>query len=163
LRFREPAVEDGAAMWQVAKATGGLDMNSSYAYLMVGAYFADTSVVADDDGQIVGFISGFTVQARPDTLFVWQVGVHPDHHGRGIATRMLKALLDRPSASGKRYIETTVTPSNEASLALFNGIARRLETECKQSGEIGRDLFPGDDHEEELVFRIGPFDNPYAQ
>ena len=150
-------------MWQGAKATGGLDMNSPYAYLMVGAYFPDTSVVADDGGDIVGFISGFTVQARPDTLFVWQVGVHPDHHGRGIATRMLQALLQRPGAAGKRYIETTVTPSNAASLGLFNGIARRLDTVCKESGEMGRDLFPGDNHEEELVFRIGPFSNPFAQ
>lgn len=150
-------------MWQVAKATGGLDMNSPYAYVMVGAYFGDTSVVAERDGAVVGFISGFTIPEHPDTLFVWQVGVHPDHHGAGIATRMLMALLQRPSAADKRYIETTVTPSNAASLGLFNGAARRLGTVCEESGRFGRELFPGEGHEEEIVFRIGPFNNPFAQ
>jgi L-2,4-diaminobutyric acid acetyltransferase len=157
LTFRQPAVEDGAAMWALAKATGGLDMNSPYAYLMVGAYMGKTSIVAEDGDRLAGFISGFAAPEKPDTLFVWQVGVDPAQRGRKIATRMLLALLRRPGLNGIRFVETTVTPSNAASLALFNGLARHMGGQCDTVGQFGRTLFPGDGHEEELVLRIGPF------
>jgi len=144
-------------MWKIAKKTGNLDMNSPYAYIMVGEYFADTSILAEEGAEAAGFISGFQVPARPDTLFVWQVGVDPDRHGKGIGTRMLGALLHRRALEGVCYLETTVTPSNDKSMALFEGIARRLSTECARDREFGRELFPHPDHEEEVVLRIGPF------
>ena len=156
LYIRAPKTEDGAAMWKVAKKTGNLDLNSSYSYIMVADYFPASSVVAEEDGQIVGFISGFVLPERQDTTFVWQVGVDPDHHGKGIGTRMLTALLERSARKDVQFLETTVTPSNDASMALFGGVARRLSTNLSKTREFGRDLFPGD-HEEEVVLRIGPF------
>jgi L-2,4-diaminobutyric acid acetyltransferase len=156
--FRQPTLEDGAELWRLARATGALDMNSPYAYLLVGNHFSDTSVVAETGGQIAGFISGYEIPNKADTLFVWQVGVDPGSHGKGIGTRMLWNLLDRAASRNMRFLETTVTPSNEKSLALFKGIARRLGTECAINESIGTELFPGSDHEEELVLRIGPFD-----
>jgi L-2,4-diaminobutyric acid acetyltransferase len=155
LIFRPPVLDDGAALWALAGAAGGLDVNSPYAYLMLGAYLAPTSIVAADRRGLAGFVSGLVPPGRDDTLFVWQVGVHPTRRGERVGTRMLLALSRRlPSA---RFIETTVTPSNGASLALFDGLARRLGTGCARVGVIGRDMFPNGDHEEELVLRIGPF------
>lgn len=162
LRLRPPTIDDGQGMWRVAQATGTLDLNAPYAYLMVGEYFSETSIVALQDDEIVGFVSGFEAPDKPATLFVWQVGVDPSQHGRGIGGKMLLELLERWAQSRIRYLETTqflettVTPSNERSLALFHGLARRLNTECTVCDRFESDLFPDGNHEEELVLRIGP-------
>src|SRR5437879_5926964 len=44
-----PTVEDGAAIWRIARDSQTLDLNSSYSYLLWCRDFARTSVVARDD------------------------------------------------------------------------------------------------------------------
>src|SRR3546814_3808888 len=83
----------------------------------------------------------------PDTtlfrsLFVWQIGVAPDATGRGIAGRLLRALLDRPACRTVRCIEATVAPTNLASAALFRALARDLGTPCVVSTGFPAALFP---------------------
>ncbi len=78
--------------------------------------------------------------------------------GQGLAGRLAHFVLNTQAPHGVRYLETTVTQSNTASRALFAGIARRLDTELKESELFTTALFPGDDHEAEPLLRIGPFD-----
>jgi L-2,4-diaminobutyric acid acetyltransferase len=177
VRFRRPTPSDGQALWQLARLVG-LDLNSPYAYVLWGDRFSGTSVVAHevrgdggtdvdngvggdgagrDEGDgvpadIVGYVTAFHPPGAPDTLFVWQVGVSPAARGRGLASRMLDELLAR---TGARWLEATVTPSNEASTALFTGAARRHDTDLDRSVAYPEDMFPGG-HEAEILFRIGP-------
>jgi len=155
--LRPPRVDDGAAMWRVARDTGVLDLNSSYHYLLLCKDFAETSIVALQDGRVVGFVTGYRPPGRPDVLFVWQVGVDEAARGQGIATRMLTTLIERVAVAGVRVLETTVTPSNAPSEALFTALARRLGTGCSRSVCFTEDQFPGSTHEAEALFRIGPF------
>src|SRR5699024_86488 len=60
--FRKPTKEDGAAVWNLINDMGVLDLNSSYSYIMWCEIFAETSIVAERDGETVGFISGFIHQ-----------------------------------------------------------------------------------------------------
>lgn len=136
-----------------------LDRNSVYAYLLVAEHFADTSVVAERDGQLLGFISAYRPPPKPDTVFVWQVGVAKAGRGSGVATGMLFDIIRRPACAPVRYLDTTVGPSNKASQALFRGFARRLGTDVSETELFGRELFPDPAaHEPEILFRIGPFD-----
>ncbi|MDX5310866.1 MAG: GNAT family N-acetyltransferase, partial [Rhodococcus sp. (in: high G+C Gram-positive bacteria)] len=83
-------------MWQIARDSKVLDVNSSYAYVLWCRDFAATSVVATaGDHEAVGFVSGYRRPEAPDTLFVWQVAVDQDQRGRGVAGRMLDSLWDR--------------------------------------------------------------------
>ena len=158
VHFRKPRLEDGPAVWSLVRDTQVLDLNSSYCYLMLSSYFQETCVVAEKGDQVVGFVSGFIPENQPKTLFIWQVAVSQKARGLGIGTSMLKRLLSRPICRNVRYLETTVSPSNAPSEAMFRRIARDLATELKVAGEISAGLFPGHDHEPERVFRIGPFD-----
>lgn len=156
--FRKPTKADGAAIYALVRDTGVLDVNSPYSYLMLGEYFADTCVVAEKSDGIVGFVSGFIPPERPETLFVWQVGVADSEQGRGLGKRLLRRLLARKVCRNVRYIETTVTPSNTASTKLFQSMTRDLETLCVIQSGFDDTLFPDDgDHESERLFRIGPF------
>lgn len=156
-RIRPPAVADGASVWELVRKIGVLDLNSAYFYVMMGGYFAATSLVAEHAGRILGFVWGFRPPERPETLFVWQIGVAPEATGRGIAGRLLRALLDRPACRAVRCIEATVAPTNLASAALFRALARDLGTPCVVSTGFPATLFPEANHEPERLFRIGPF------
>lgn len=158
IELREPVPEDGAALWELAREVG-LDVNSPYAYLLVSRHLAPTSIVAELDGDIVGFVSAYRPPTQESVLFVWQVGVAPRGRGRGLARRMILDILTRDAARGVRWIEATVTPANTASQRLFASVARRLHADIEIKPYFGAKLFPEDGHQqEEKLHRIGPFD-----
>ncbi len=153
--LRPPSPSDAAGMWELAR--GAVDENSPYAYLMMCEYFADACVVAEDEGRLVGFVTGFRPPADPDTHFVWQIVVDPATRGTGLGGQ----LLDACAASGPRpvrWLEATVTADNEASSALFRAFARRHDAPCAEETAFPRELFPpaAGAHESEIRFRIGP-------
>jgi L-2,4-diaminobutyric acid acetyltransferase len=154
--LRRPDKSDGAAIWDLVNAGGALDLNSAYSYLMLGEYFADTCRVAYRGSRLAGFVAGFVPPRRPDTLFVWQIGVDPREQGRGLGKRLLRDLLGTPACGHLRYLEATVTPSNMPSERLFRGIAKDFETSCRVEDVFAEHDFPGEGHEGERRFRIGP-------
>lgn len=154
--LRAPQLADGPAMWRLVRRST-LDDNSPYAYLMLARYHAETCLVAQRGEELSGFVTAFVPPGQPDTLFVWQVGVDPAARGHGLATRMIRSLLSQPAARAVRYLEATVTPSNEASLALFRGLAEKLGTRCRESECFAQHVFPDTGHEPEWLLRIGPF------
>lgn len=159
LHIRRPAADDGAAVWNLVREAGGLDVNSAYAYILLCDRFAGTCAVAETGGRLAGFVSAFLQPDRPDTLFVWQIAVHPSARGRGIGASLLGALLRRPACAGVRRVEATVSPDNAASQALFRRFAQRLGAPLERlSGQgYAAGLFPaGTAHEDEWLFRIGP-------
>lgn len=156
LRFRHPSPSDGAAMYALA-ASSGLDLNSPYAYVMWGDHFSDSSVLVEtgdgDSSRLVGFVTGFRVPQRPDTLFVWQIAVDGSVRGRGIGGRMLDHLV---GSLGVSHLEATVTPGNAASAQLFRATGERHGAAVDERDAYDETLFPGE-HEAEVLFRIGPF------
>jgi len=156
--MRHPDAQTGSAMWELVKATGVLDLNSAYLYLMMGHYYGQTCIVAEQADQIMGFVMGFIPPDRPDTYFLWQVGVSEKARGQGLATRMIQHLFQQSACAQIRYLETTITPSNQASRRLFQGLARRLNTQLEIREGFDKSLFPtAAQHESEELFYIGPF------
>lgn len=149
-------IADGVECWRLAAKSKVLDVNSRYAYLLWCRDFADTSVVARLDGELVGFVTGFRRPTEPGTLVVWQVAVDESTRGRGLAATMLDTLVEQ--ASEIDHLEATITPGNAASVALFTGFAGRWDAEVNRTELFGADLL-GADHEPEILFRIGPIDS----
>ncbi len=139
-------------MWTVARDGGELDLNSSYAYLMMARDFADTCRVAVCDNEIVGYVLGYTPPERPSNLFVWQVAVRDDQRGRGVAALMLDHLVTTGELDA---LEATVEETNAASRALFASIARKHQAELTWSEGIPEAHFP-DGHAGEPQLRIEP-------
>ncbi|MHC0053569.1 diaminobutyrate acetyltransferase [Actibacterium sp. D379-3] len=121
--LRRPTGGDGAAVWALVKSCKPLDENSMYCNLLQCDHFADTCVLAERDGEVVGWISGYTRPDDAETLFVWQVAVSPAARGCGLGRRMLLALLNRPACAGVTRLQTTITTDNAASWALFSRLA----------------------------------------
>lgn len=155
--YREPETADGARIWTLVHDAGVLDLNSSYCYLLLCAHHADTCVLAEHEGELLGFVTGYRPPKQPDTYFLWQVGVDQGARGLGLATKMALSILSREACADVRYLETTVTPSNTPSQELFQSIARRLDTECHRHPFFDASMFPDSGHEPEELYRIGPF------
>lgn len=158
IHFRNPTVSDGSAVWQLIQDAGTLELNTAYAYLLLCSDFAATSIVAERDGVLLGFVVGYLIPSRPDTVFVWQVGVSGAARGEGVASRLLDRLVLTDGCRGVRYLETTVTPSNKPSRALFASLARRAGAPLEESEGFPETLFPEGEHEAERRLRIGPID-----
>lgn len=152
--FRPPTLEDGGAMWRMARDSQTLDLNTSYAYLLWARDFASSSVVATVDGEYAGFISGYVRPDEPTTLMIWQVATNEAFRGRGIARRMLDAIVDRHQGA-LRTMETTITEDNAASIALFTAFAKGRRASVERTPLFTTALFP-DGHDTEHLFRIGP-------
>jgi L-2,4-diaminobutyric acid acetyltransferase len=153
LTIGHPEIAEGVACWRLAAATDVLDVNSRYAYLLWCRDFAATSVVARSGAGVLGFVTGFRRPEEPSTLVVWQVAVDAAARGRGVAAAMLDELFDL--VAGVDHLETTITPDNAGSIALFSRFAERRGAPVRRSELFGAELL-GDGHEPEILFRIGP-------
>lgn len=156
--FRMPEKKDAQTIWSLIKLSPPLDINSLYCYLLICTHFSGTSIVAESPQGLCGFISAYICPNQQNTLFVWQVVVGKDYRGEGIAKEMLARLLRRKYQAPIRYLETTVNPSNVSSSALFYSTARLLNTSCMESVLFSEEDFGGEAHEDEILYRIGPFD-----
>jgi L-2,4-diaminobutyric acid acetyltransferase len=155
--LRQPVLEDGMAVWRLVGNCPPLDSNSSYCNLLQCHHFAGTSVVAESGDELMGFISGYRVPERLDTLFIWQVAVAKQARGLGMASRMLADILARPLCQEVRFLETTITPDNEGSWALFQGLARKMDAPCESAPWLDKDKHFEGLHDSETLVRIGPF------
>jgi len=150
-------VSDGIQVHRLVAGCPPLDTNSAYCNLLQCSHFADTSIIAKQNNACMGFVSGYLIPTRPDTIFVWQVAVSSAARGRGLASRMLQALLQSEACRGVRYLETTITPDNEASIALFGKLAQSLGAGMEESVAFDQDNHFHDEQATEHLFRIGPF------
>lgn len=132
---------------------GGLDLNSPYAYLLLTRFFGRTSVVAEDGDVLAGVILGIRPPEDPTTLFVWQIGVSPEHRGRGLGRQMLDWLA---ATAESHHLAATVTPTNTVSDRLFRGFARDHDAPCEVTPWASPADFPGAGHDAEDLYRIGP-------
>jgi len=155
--FRVPRAGDGPAVTALIARCPPLDANSVYCNLLQCTHFAETCLLAERDGEIAGWISGYRLPDKPDHFFLWQVAVSPSAQGEGLGGRMLDALFQRPGLRGVTHMQTTITPGNEASWALFRGFARRLGTPISDGPFFDRDEHFGGGHASEHLVTIGPF------
>ena len=153
--IRIPRAEDGRGIYALVKASGVLDVNSEYAYLLLGVHFQQSCAVAEINSKLAGFVSTYIPPNQPDVLFVWQVVVDREHQKQGLALAMLKNILHRPYCRQIKYIHTTVAPSNSASRSLFISLARDLDISFHEQAMFPAEYFSGS-HEAEPLFVIGP-------
>ena len=150
--LRRPTKDDGSEVWKLVAACPPLDQNSMYMNVVQCDHFAETCVLAERDGVLLGWISGHVPPDSPDTLFVWQVAVHADARGLGLGKRMLKDILRRPACKAVQQMETTITRSNAASWGLFNSFARDMGGELSDAPHYDRhDHLDGQHATEHLV------------
>ena len=155
LSFRSAEPKDGAALWRLIQATGTLELNSAYFYLLFATDFGRTCLIAEQGGEVVGAVIGYHPPEQARTAFVWQVGLMPRLRGKGLGVELLQRWIELPANQDRLWVTATVADDNAASQALFRRFAQRRSTECNVLTHFTADLFPVD-HPPEPLYRVGP-------
>lgn len=154
--FRKPTVTDGVRVHALIAGCSPLDSNSMYCNLLQCSHFADTCVLAENEGDIAAFLSAYLKPNDPEVIFIWQIAVAAKYRGLGLASRMLNALMRRSITNQVSYIETSITPSNQASANLFERFAQKQAATLTKSVLFSKAEHFGGQHDDEVLFRIGP-------
>ncbi|MEC8102123.1 diaminobutyrate acetyltransferase [Thalassolituus sp.] len=157
ITMRKPNPEDGADVNALVERCKPLDTNSMYCNLLQCSHFRDTAVLAEEQGEMIGFISGYRLPEQADTLFVWQVAVSEKARGLGLASKMLLELLGRQETA-IRHLHTSITPGNDASWNLFKRLARTLDAPLNERVMFDKERHFAGHHDTEMLVHIGPFD-----
>lgn len=156
LTLRAPTVADGPLVTALIATCPPLDRNSAYCNLLQCSHFARTCVVAEQRGEIVGWLSAYRLPDNPSRIFVWQVAVDASARGQGLGQLMLDALMARPVVRDVTHLLTTITEENEASWALFSSFARRRGAGLRKELHFENDRHFAGKHASEFMVSIGP-------
>lgn len=152
--FRTPVRSDGQRIHELVSLCPPLDENSAYCNFLQSIHFQKTCILAEQQDDILGFISAYRKPDKPSELFIWQVAVHPSARGKGLAFGMLKQLISQENLQDIEAIETTITRNNQGSWNLF----KKFDRANGQQGQVSTFLdetrhFDGQ-HETEYLYRI---------
>lgn len=95
-----------------------------YAYWILENYYSSTCIVAEDNNNIIGFVSGMP-SIDKGSIFIWQICVHSDYRGKGISVLLLDSLIKKAKELGFKKIELSISNSNVISQSLFKSYANR--------------------------------------
>jgi GNAT superfamily N-acetyltransferase len=99
-------------------------------------HFRDTSLVAEKDGTIVGFLVGFKSQTHPEQAYIHFIGVHPDYRGRGLARKLYGRFMNIVRQYGCRTVHAVTAPINKTSIAFHRHMGFTMEAGDKIVGGI---------------------------
>ncbi len=80
-------------------------------------HFQPTSFVAEQGGEIVGFVVGFVSQTFPDVAYLHFVGVHPGFRGSGLGRALYERFFDAAKALNCRMVRCVTSTVNKGSIA----------------------------------------------
>jgi L-2,4-diaminobutyric acid acetyltransferase len=156
ISYRHPTLEDGSAVYSLIKSCPPLDINSQYYYHIICSDFSQTCVVAEYDKKIIGFLSAYLKPEQADCLFAWQMAVATEARGRKVALNMLEWLTKQSKCTNVNTLETTISPSNQASQNIFKLFAKQHNANCQTFTFLEASHFDYNSHEDEILYKISP-------
>ncbi len=85
-------------------------------------HFNATSLVAEHDGELAGFLVGFHSPSVPGDAYIHFVGVSPTARGSGLARRLYEAFFAAAAGDGCTRVRAITSPVNEGSIAFHRAM-----------------------------------------
>ncbi len=115
-----------------------------------GVLFADTFLVGECAGKVVGYTIGALVQHRPATGWIIRLVVSGEHRRRGFGESLVAAAVGSLRDRGAGEVYLSVAPQNHAARALYEkhgfeaaGFCPAYFGEGADRHILRRDLTPG--------------------
>jgi predicted GNAT superfamily acetyltransferase len=80
-------------------------------------HFCATSTVAEENGELAGFLIGFLSPSQPAAAYIHFVGVNPGRRGQGLARVLYERFFALAAAEGRTRVSAVTAPVNAASIA----------------------------------------------
>lgn len=114
IRPARPADYDSIAA--VVNDWWGRDVQGGLPRLFLN-HFYPTSLIAEHDGAMAGFLIGFHSPTQPPEAYIHYIAVHPAHRRNGLASRLYENFLTAATRSGCTVARAVTAPINERSMA----------------------------------------------
>jgi ribosomal protein S18 acetylase RimI-like enzyme len=85
-------------------------------------HFHATSLVAEQDGDLVGFLIGFHSASAPDRAYVHFVGVAPALRGTGLARELYETFFAAAVQDGCKTVTAITSPVNTRSVGFHRAM-----------------------------------------
>jgi ribosomal protein S18 acetylase RimI-like enzyme len=115
---------------------GGRRMRDMLPRLFI-THFRETSFVAEEDGELAGFLCGFLSQTHTDEAYVHFVGVAPERRGGGLARGLYARFFEASSAHGRTVVRCVTSPANTGSIAFHRRLGFEVEAEVENYDGAG--------------------------
>jgi ribosomal protein S18 acetylase RimI-like enzyme len=103
-------------------------------------HFAHTSLLAEHDGRLSGFLIGFLSQDRADEGYIHFVGVAPDQRDRGIGRLLYERFFALCRDAQRSTVRCVTSPSNALSIAFHEAMGFEVE---RSGGETAKPDYDG--------------------
>jgi len=90
-------------------------------------HFRDTIFIAEEDGEMVGFLMGFFSQYYTDQAYIQFAGIHPDWRKRGLGRILVERFLDACRKKGRTTVRSSTAPINKDSIAFHTRLGFQIE------------------------------------
>jgi ribosomal protein S18 acetylase RimI-like enzyme len=103
-------------------------------------HFATTSLVAECDGALAGFLVGLLSQDRSEEAYIHFVGVAPDQRGRGIGRMLYERFFELCRRASRSWVRCVTSPVNTHSIAFHEAMGFAIE---RTDGAIAKADYDG--------------------
>jgi ribosomal protein S18 acetylase RimI-like enzyme len=103
---------------------GGREMAAMLPKLFF-VHFRDTSFVAEEDGELAGFLCGFRSQTYAEEAYVHFVGVDPRRRTSGLGRALYERFFE--AVAPRTVVRAVTAPVNERSVAFHRAIGFEIE------------------------------------
>jgi ribosomal protein S18 acetylase RimI-like enzyme len=90
-------------------------------------HFQPSSFIAEQDGEMIGFLVGFLSQTYPDEAYIHFVGVHPAYRRMGVARRLYERFFSVTARHGRTTVRCITSPVNQASIRFHTRLGFEIE------------------------------------
>jgi ribosomal protein S18 acetylase RimI-like enzyme len=92
------------------------------------------ALIADDDGEVIGFLLGFVAPGVPRVAYIHLVGIHPEHRRRGVGKRLYEVFTERARAAGASRIKAITNVGNEGSIDFHRALGFHVVEDADYAG-----------------------------
>lgn len=90
-------------------------------------HFRKTSFIAEREGALAGFVTGFYSQTFLDESYIHFAGVNPDFRGEGVARLLYERFYAVSLEAGRSVVRGVTSPVNKVSIAFHTHMGFALE------------------------------------
>jgi len=131
LTFRRPIPDDYERVMAVmVDWWGGRDLRSMLPRIFF-EHFRSTSLVAEFEDELIGFLVGFACADHAGEAYIHFVGVHPAWRTAGLGRDLYRRFFGVARAQGRTVVRAVTAPVNKGSIAFHTA--------------LGFVILPGDD------------------
>lgn len=92
------------------------------------------ALIAEEGGEVVGFLLGFVAPGEPKTGYVHLVGIHPEHRRGGVGKALYSKFVERCQAQGALRLKAITNVGNEGSVRFHEALGFKVREDPSYAG-----------------------------